>query len=73
MRQTGGASQYAGNLPEAHRPLGLEPRHFEMWLELWAWNCRRNLRDPEASELVERASSIAVQLRRLLSSGAWFS
>ena len=40
---TGGPSRYGGGFAGAHLGLGLEPAHFQHWLALWEFNCRRRL------------------------------
>lgn len=50
--QTGGPSVYAGGFGRAHLPLGLDLVHFEHWLGLWEWNCKRNLQEAEATEMI---------------------
>jgi hypothetical protein len=50
----------------AHLPLPIAAQHFHHWLDLWDFNCRRNLATPEAAELSERAHRIGEQLQRIL-------
>src|SRR3954470_2194497 len=37
---TGGPVRYDRPMPAKHFHLGLEARHFEVWLDLWRRNCR---------------------------------
>jgi hemoglobin len=62
---TGGPVLYEGPMPQKHFPLGLEPRHFEAWLDLWRRNCRVQFPAPEAAELIVTAESIGERLRFL--------
>ncbi len=62
---TGGPIRYEGPMPEKHFPLGLEPRHFEAWLDLWRRHCRAHLAPAEAAELIAAAESIGERLRWL--------
>ncbi len=63
---TGGPLLYNGAMPVKHFPLGLEPRHFEAWLDLWRRHCRARLAAPEAAELIEAAEGIGERLRRMI-------
>jgi hemoglobin len=65
--QTGGPSAYSGGFGRAHLPLGLEPKHFEHWLGLWEWNCRRHLGEVEANELIAMAQVFGRRLQGLTS------
>ncbi len=65
--QTGGPSAYSGGFGRAHLPLGLEPVHFEHWLGLWAWNCRRQLAEVEATEMIVLAQTFGRRLEALTS------
>lgn len=65
--QTGGPSAYSGGFGRAHLPLGLEPVHFEHWLGLWAWNCRRQLAETEATEMIVLALAFGRRLQALTS------
>ena len=65
--QTGGPSAYSGGFGRAHLPLGLEPVHFEHWLGLWAWNCRRQLVEVEATEMIVLAQTFGRRLQALTS------
>ena len=65
--QTGGPSAYSGGFGRAHLPLGLEPVHFEQWLGLWAWNCRRQLAEVEATEMIVLAQTFGRRLQALTS------
>jgi hemoglobin len=72
-RATGGPSIYAGQMPVKHLALGLEPEHFGFWLELWDFNCRRNLAQAEAEEMSRLAHGIGARLRQIVVSkkGGW--
>lgn len=63
-RMTGGPSSYTGQMPAKHLGLGLDPRHFGAWLELWDSNCRCYLKPQEAQEMSVLAHEIG---RRLMS------
>lgn len=63
---TGGPMRYDGPMPQRHFPLGLEPRHFEAWLELWRRNCRIYLPSAEAGEMIAAAEAIGERLRWLI-------
>ncbi len=65
-RQTGGPSTYAGGFASAHLPIGIQPEHLKLWLELWDFNCRRHLAAPEAAEMSALAHRIGEQLQRIL-------
>lgn len=64
QRMTGGPSGYSGNPRAAHRPLALEPRHFEAWLCWWERNCREVLPPREAEEMIALGHRLAVQMQR---------
>jgi hemoglobin len=66
-RATGGPSAYAGQMPMKHLTLGLQPEHFGFWLELWDFNCQRNLPPQEAQEMSELAHNIGARLRQIVS------
>jgi hemoglobin len=65
-RATGGASNYAGQMPVKHLTLGLQPEHFAAWLELWDWNCKRHLPAAEAAEMSALAHGIGQRLRQIV-------
>ncbi|MBL9217063.1 MAG: group III truncated hemoglobin [Opitutaceae bacterium] len=60
---TGGPALYSGPMPFKHQPLGLEERHFQAWLGLWARHCRARLAPAEAAELIAVAEMIGQRLR----------
>lgn len=62
---TGGPVRYAGPMAQKHFSLGLEPRHFEAWLELWRRHCRIHLAETEAGELIAAAEALGERLRTL--------
>ncbi len=62
---TGGPIRYEGPMPQKHMPLGLEPHHFDAWLDLWRRHCRIHLAPAEAAELITAAESIGERLRWL--------
>jgi hemoglobin len=68
-RLTGGPSTYSGQMPAKHFGLGLDPRHFAAWLELWDANCRCYLQPREAEELSRLAHGIGQRLKSILSGG----
>jgi len=63
---TGGPANYRGGMPMKHFPLGLEKRHFEAWLGLWARQCSTRLGPVEAAELVAIAETIGQRLRQMI-------
>ena len=63
---TGGPVRYGGPMAQKHFPLGLEPRHFEAWLDLWRRHCRAYLAAAEADDLIAAAEDIGDRLRNLL-------
>lgn len=65
-RQTGGPSAYPGGMAAKHLPLDLTRAHFLHWLQLWEFNCHRNLRAPEAGEMIQLARRLAENLQRNL-------
>lgn len=65
-RATGGPSTYAGAMPLKHLPLGLQPEHFRAWLDLWDFNCRRNLPAQEAAEMSQLAQNIGARLKQIV-------
>ena len=65
---TGGPARYGGGMPMKHFPLGLEERHFDAWLGLWARQCRIRLQPKEADEMIAVAESIGQRLRAMIAS-----
>lgn len=63
---TGGPAGYSGRVPDRHFPLGLRAEHFQAWLDLWEFNCRRYLAPVEADELITYARQIGQRLRQIL-------
>jgi hemoglobin len=63
----GGPVRYAGNMPSKHMNLGIEERHFQAWLDLWARHCRAHLAPAEAGELIAIAETIGRRLRQIVS------
>ena len=63
---TGGPVLYNRPMPLKHFPLGLEPHHFETWLDLWRRQCRIQLPPAEAAELSAAADSIGERLQWLI-------
>lgn len=66
--QTGGPSRYAGGFGGAHLRLGIGPEHFEHWLGLWEFNCKRHLEPRAAQVMIELAHEFGSRLRRLVTS-----
>lgn len=66
-RVTGGPSSYSGAMPARHMDLGLSAEHFQVWLDLWDYNCRRHLRPAEAVELNAVAQQLGAQLHKITS------
>lgn len=64
--QTGGPSGYGGGFGVAHLQLGLGPEHFQHWLGLWDFNCRRHLASEEAGEMIALAHEIGRRLQSIL-------
>ena len=65
-RQTGGPSGYGGGFGGAHLSLGIRAADLEHWLELWDFNCRRQLPVQEAVEMSELAHRVGAQLLRIV-------
>ena len=63
---TGGPARYGGGMPMKHFPLGLEERHFDAWLGLWARQCRIRLQPQDADDLIAVAESIGQRLRAMI-------
>lgn len=63
---TGGPVRYAGAMPAKHFPLGLEERHFAVWLDLWRRHCRAHLAPTEAEDLIVAAETIGDRLRWMI-------
>jgi hemoglobin len=66
-RLTGGPSEYSGRMPMKHLNLGIEAQHFDVWLQLWTFNCRGHLPKPEAEEMIGLAHEIGRRLKTILS------
>ncbi len=64
---TGGPILYRGAMPMKHMPLGLEERHFQAWLGLWARHCQARLAPAEARDLTTVAETIGQRLRQIVS------
>lgn len=69
-RITGGPSNYSGQMPAKHFGLGLNPRHFGAWLQLWDSNCHCYLKPREATEMSQLAHEIGLRLKRIISNEA---
>ncbi len=65
-RLTGGPSAYSGGMPAKHLDLGLNPNHFQAWLQLWEFNCRTYLKSDEAQEMIDLAHEIGRRLKRII-------
>lgn len=65
-RMTGGPSAYSGQMPAKHLALGLNTNHFQVWLQLWEFNCRSYLPESEAREMIQLAHEIGRRLRGIL-------
>lgn len=63
---TGGPTGYAGRMPMKHMGLGIDAQHFEAWLQLWEFNCRRHLAEKEANEMIALAQGIGRRLSSIL-------
>lgn len=68
-RVMGAPSEYTGQMPARHMPLGLQRIHLEAWLQLWDFNCRRHLPAAEAEELSALAHQIGERLMVLVLGG----
>jgi hemoglobin len=62
----GGHAKYAGRMPAKHLNLGLEERHFQVWLQLWEFNCAACLKRNEAKEMIGLAHEIGRRLKRII-------
>ena len=60
--QTGGTSRYPGGFARVHMGLGLQPEHFQNWLELWEFNNARSLPPADAAAM----NALAHELGRRL-------
>jgi hemoglobin len=65
-RLTGGPSAYSGGMPAKHMSLGLNAGHFQAWLQLWEFNCRKYLKSVEAQEMISLAQEIGRRLKGLV-------
>lgn len=65
-RQTGGPSDYNGGFAGAHLRLMIPPELVDQWLALWDFNCRRQLGEPEATEMSRLAHRLGENLQRVL-------
>jgi hemoglobin len=65
-RLTGGPSNYSGGMPMKHLSLGLSWSHFQAWLQLWEFNCRKYLKAVEAQEMINLAHEIGRRLRGII-------
>ena len=65
-RQTGGPSSYDGGFAGAHLRLGIPPGLVDHWLELWKFNCERELDEPERTEMLTLARQLGSNLQRIL-------
>ncbi len=65
-RLTGGPSEYSGRMPMKHLNLGIEAQHFDVWLQLWSFNCRGHLPKTEAEEMIGLAHEIGRRLKTIL-------
>lgn len=65
-RLTGGPSSYSGRMPLKHLNLGIDPRHFHAWLQLWTFNCNNHLGAAEAQEMICLAQEIGRRLKSIV-------
>ena len=65
-RLTGGPSSYSGQMPLKHLNLGVDPRHFNVWLQLWGFNCSNHLGKAEAQEMICLAQEIGRRLKSIV-------
>jgi hemoglobin len=65
-RLTGGPSTYSGQMSAKHLNLGLNANHFHAWLELWEFNCRKNLKTVEAQEMISLAHELGRRLKGII-------
>lgn len=63
---TGGPALYSGNMPAKHHGLGIGAHHVDHWLDLWEFNCRRQLPKPEADQMTALARQIGRRLLQVL-------
>ena len=68
-RMTGGPAGYSGQMPVKHLHLGLNANHFQAWLQLWEFNCRQYLQQPEAHEMISLAHTIGRRLKGIVGVG----
>lgn len=65
-RLTGGPSRYSGQMPAKHLSLGLGANHFQVWLQLWEFNCHNYLNQTEAQEMISLAHEIGRRLKGII-------
>lgn len=66
--QTGAPSAYPGGMAGRHLNLGLQPHHFDLWLQQWEQSCRLHFDEREADELIAIARQFGARLKRVLAS-----
>jgi hemoglobin len=65
-RLAGGPSSYSGQMPLKHLNLGIAPHHFNVWLQLWSFNCSNHLGKTEAQEMICLAQEIGRRLKSIV-------
>lgn len=65
-RLTGGPPGYSGQMPAKHMNLGIDARHFAVWLQLWSFNCSSYLKQDEAREMITLAHEVGKRLKHIL-------
>ena len=68
-RQMGGPSKYDGGFAGAHLRLNIPPGLIAEWLQLFQFNCQRQLSEPESSEMYALAERLGSNLQRILDGG----
>lgn len=64
--QTGGPTHYRGGFAAAHLRIGAEEEHFKHWLELWEFNCKRQLSEDLTNQMIALAHEFASRLKRVI-------
>ncbi len=64
--QTGGPTKYNGGFAAAHLRIGAKEEHFQHWLALWEYNCKRQLPDDLSKQMIALAHEFANRLKRVI-------
>ena len=61
---THGPNAYRGKPGPAHMGLGIQPQHFDRWLQLWQESCAEHLPEAEAAQMLALAQRMRPTLQR---------